>query len=139
MKSKWPLFIAFALTMLSGLPCFFIKDSETDHHRWVMVQVIHIVASFAFVVLTFKHIKPFKKWYVKWKKPQLKHKSVATLMASVTCLALIGTGLALLLFIDGGDSQVGLVHFYIGVAFVIFCGWHCAKRWWLKSLNRPKR
>lgn len=136
-RSKWPLFITFALTVITGLICYFIKDSESAHHQWVVCQVIHILASVAFVIYTIIHIKPFTKWYTKWKTPIFKYKSLITFMASLLCLLLIVTGIALLLFIEGGDSPVGLVHFYIGLAFIVFCGWHCIKRWWLKPKIKP--
>lgn len=141
MKSKTPLFITFIFTAATGLLCYFIKDSDgdADHHRWVMFQLLHIITSIIFVVFTVRHILPLRKWYVKWGSGQIKRKSFVTLMASLSCFVLLVTGLDLLIFIDGGDSTSGVIHFYTGLVFIVFCAWHCIKRWWLKQRKRSAK
>ena len=136
-KSKLPLIITFLLTVISGIFCHVIKDGEaSDHHVWVRFQVLHIIVSVAFIVFTFKHIKPFKKWYLKWNNKVLQHKSKNTIFVSLAMALLIGTGVALL-FIDGGNSAVGLWHYRIGLLFIFLCGYHAIRR--LRITFRQKR
>lgn len=127
-KSKLPLIITFLLTVVSGIFCHVIKDgAASDHSVWVRFQIFHIIVSVAFLVFTFKHIKPFKKWYAKWDSKALQRKSKNTVFVSLVLALLICSGIALLL-IEGGGSSVGLWHYRLGLIFVPLCGWHGIKR-----------
>jgi len=127
-KSKLPLIIAFILTVVSGIFCHIIKDGDaSDHHVWVRFQIYPITVSLTFVIFTVKHIKPYKKWYAKRNKIALLHKSKNTVFVSMAMALLIATGIALL-FIDGGDSCVGLWHYRLGLVFIVLCGYHAIRR-----------
>ncbi|MCC8070420.1 MAG: hypothetical protein LIO90_01290 [Bacteroidales bacterium] len=137
-QSKIPLIIAFVLTAVSGVFCHVINDgSPTDHHVWVKFQVLHIIISVLFVVLTFRHIKLFKKWFSRWDKKALQHKSKNTIFVSLVLLLLVISGLALL-FIEGGDSAVGLWHYRLGVLFMALCGFHSIRRLRKKFMTKRR-
>lgn len=129
LKSKLPLIIAFALTLISGVFCHVIKNGGAGAHAvWMIVQIVHIIVSAFFAISVYRHIKPFRKWYLKWSRKEIKRKDKVSILISVLGLFLCISGIVLLLFVDGAESHIGLWHWAAGLVFSVFCLIHILRR-----------
>lgn len=129
LKSKLPLIIAFAVTLISGVVCHVVKNGEASvHAAWMACQILHILACMLFLALVFKHVRPFKKWYLKLSYKDIKRKNKIAIIISVLGLFLCISGVILLLFINGAKSHVGLWHWAAGLVFSAFCLMHILRR-----------
>lgn len=127
----WSLVPLFLLTLWSGIELH-VTDYATAHGRWHLWAVTHSIAGMLMAILIIMHIIQHWKWYKAITKPltnpkaRMRRRVVLVLTAFFT--AVIITGFWLLLFVDGAESHIGLLHFGLGVVASLFAIGHILKR-----------
>lgn len=130
-----PLFVGLVITGI-GLHIAG-HDGQTDM-VWHLWTAAHIVVSVLFAAFAVWHIQLHWSWYKSLFRGGMGSKSHATIVVSLLFVVLSATGVALL-FIKGSNSHIGLLHWGVGLAAVLFFGGHILRRWKvLKQLKTKK-
>ena len=122
----WILVPAFILSGFSGIK-FHVAGHCGDHeilHNW---GVFHIIVSLLFLSCGIYHIKVHKGWFKNLLKQGLGKKSRITVATSVLFCVVVVSGLSLL-FVDGGNSTLGLAHYKIGLVAIVLFLFHVISR-----------
>lgn len=130
----------FTLVIYSGLKLHVVGHIN-DHTIWENWAHYHIVASIASLIVGWLHIRAHWGWYKSLMRKGLSKKSKTTTALSVLFLILIITGVILILFIDGGNSPIGIWHYRLGLAMAVLLIVHLFSRLTLliKGLKRKKK
>ena len=78
-------------------------------------------------ILWHNHIKVHKGWFKNLLKQGLGKKSRITVATSVLFCVVVVSGLSLL-FVDGGNSTLGLAHYKIGLVAIVLFLFHVISR-----------
>lgn len=118
---------AFILLVVSGVGIH-LSDEFEQHQAWHSWAVTHVVAAIFFLSLAIIHIKGHWGWF-KSIVTTFKKKSKPTLNLTLLFLFETVSGIILLAFTDGGNSHLGLWHWWIGLIMTGFGIGHLLKRW----------
>lgn len=116
----------FILSVYTGIELH-IAGHAANHEIWHNWAVCHTIISLLCTILGIIHIKSHWQWYKGLKRPGYKSKKAVLLLSVVFILTII-TGVLLLLFIDGANSPIGLLHYQIGILTGILGVSHILKR-----------
>ncbi|NBH65770.1 DUF4405 domain-containing protein [Phocaeicola sartorii] len=122
----WILVFVFVLSAFSGIGLH-IAGHGNSHEVWHNWAVFHVLTSFLFFVAAIFHITTHWGWYKGIIKYGLGKKSKITVVLSVVFLLVSVTGI-ILLGVNGANSDIGLLHYEIGIATIILCVGHILKR-----------
>lgn len=136
----WILLSVFLLSAISGLYLHFVGHGWAHHgmrHTW---EIVHIVASIAFLLAGIYHVKMHWGWYSGLVRSGLGKKSRITLFISIAFVGMALTGLVLL-GMEGPKHGLGQWHYKLGLLSTALFLWHILKRLPVlrKSLNREVR
>lgn len=129
--TDWTLVPLFLLTLWSGIKLH-VSDYSSAHDDWHTWAVVHSIAGVLMTVFIIMHVRQHWKWYKALRKPlkvkKARNRRRAVLALTFLFAAVIATGIALLLFVDGADSHTGLFHFWTGIMASLFAIGHILKR-----------
>lgn len=123
----WTLIPSFVLTVVSGIGLH-IAGHGAEHEVWHNWAVAHVVASLFFTVAAVWHIATHRGWYKSFVRSGIGNKSRITIVLTILFSAVVGTGIALLGWIDGANSETGLWHYATGLALTVVAIGHIVKR-----------
>lgn len=122
----WWLIFVFAITAYSGFELH-IAGHFSTHEVWHNWAVCHTLASLAFIVLGVLHIQTHRGWYKSLISEGIGKKSRITIWLSFIYLIVSITGIVLL-SIKGGNTDIGLWHYKMGIVLTIIGVGHFIKR-----------
>lgn len=122
----------FLTLVVSGVGIH-VSDEIVRHEIWHTWAVAHVIAATLFLIFGTLHIKGHWAWFKSLVK-SIKRKSKPTIALAILFLFETVTGLILLAFTDGGNSHLGLWHWWVGLIMTGFAVGHLVKRW--KTLRR---
>ncbi|MBQ8493493.1 MAG: DUF4405 domain-containing protein [Alistipes sp.] len=122
----WVLLAAAVVLIASGF-AMHIAGHGTNHHEWHVWGVLHVVASVLFITMAVWHVKMHWAWYKGWFNKGLGTKSRVTALLSVVFVLTTATGVVLL-FVAGGNTDIGLWHYRVGIALTAISLGHTLKR-----------
>lgn len=122
----WILVFVFVLSVFSGIGLH-IAGYGNRHELWHNWAVFHVLSSLLFLITVIFHITTHWGWYKGVIKNGLGKKSKITVVLSVVFLLVSVTGI-ILLGVNGENSDIGLLHYKIGIFTVILCIGHILKR-----------
>lgn len=117
----------FILVIYSGLKLHVMGHIQ-NHDIWAYWAHFHIVTSIISLLVGGLHIKLHWGWYKGFMKVGLGKKSRITLILSILFLTLTLTGIMMIIFIDGGNSSIGLWHYKLGLIMIPLLIGHTIKR-----------
>lgn len=132
----WCMLLSFIATLITGLGMH-IAGHSAEHWLWEVWATLHSLMGLSCIIAGIMHIKTHLAWYKGWLKSGLGNKSrVTVILSAIYSIALI-SGIALL-FIEGANTHMGLLHYKIGIGLAIIGLGHFAKRLPIlrKSLKR---
>lgn len=118
---------AFILSLYTGIELH-IAGHGIEHEVWHNWAVFHTIVSLLFMVLGGIHIKSHWGWYKGLKTIGCKGKRKVVILLSLVFVSVAVTGILLLLFVDGANSAVGLLHYKIGIVMGVLGAMHILKR-----------
>lgn len=118
---------AFVLSFYTGV-ILHIAGHGTDHETWHNRAVFHSIASLLFMLLGIIHLRSHWGWYKSLRTAGCKGKRKVVLLLSAVFLSVVITGLSLLLFVDGADSPMGLLHYKAGIVMGVLGVFHILRR-----------
>ena len=124
----WILLVVAALSAYSGIELHVVGHGDV-HEIWHNWAVVHVITSLLFLIFGVVHIKMHWGWYKSLFVKGIRNKSRVTLLLSVIFIVVILTGVALLAFVDGANSGMGLWHYRIGLIVSAISIGHIVKRW----------
>ena len=107
----------FILVIYTGLKLH-VAGKIDNHDIWSFWAHLHIIVSIISLIFGWLHIKAHWGWYKSLIKKGIGKKSKVTLFLSVLFLLLVITGVILVLFINGGNSHIGLWHYRLGLIMI---------------------
>ena len=116
----------FVLSLYTGVELH-IAGQGSDPEIWHNWAASHISVSLLFLILGIVHVKSHWGWYKGLKTSGCKGKRKAVLWLSVVFLLTVVSGL-LLLFVEGANSPMGLLHYKIGIFVSVLSVLHILKR-----------
>ena len=129
----------FILVVYTGLKLHIAgHDDNYNHNIWEYWTHLHIIVSIVSLFLGWCHVKAHWGWYKGLIKKGVRHKSKITLSLSILFLILTITGVILILFVGGANSAIGLWHYRLGLAMILFLLIHFISRFsmLIKGLKR---
>lgn len=135
----WILFFVFVLSTFSGIGLH-IAGHGSSHELWHNWAIGHVWTSSLFFIAAILHTTTHGGWYKGLIKNGMGQKSKITAVLSVIFLLVSVTGI-ILLGVSGANSNLGLLHYKIGITTMILSVGHLLKRIHLlrKSLTQPTR
>lgn len=133
----------FLTLIVSGIGIH-VTDEFTHHDAWHNWAVTHVIAGTLFLVLGIFHIKGHWPWFKSLIKT-LKKKSKPNMILTLLFIFETVSGIILLAFTEGGNSHLGLWHWWAGLIMSGFGIGHILKRWktlklgYARLKNNPKR
>ncbi len=121
------LILIFAILIISGIGIH-LTDEFTQHEIWHSWAVTHVISGTFFLVLGIFHIKGHWAWFKSLTK-SLKKKSKPNMILSLLFIFETVSGIILLAFTDGGNSHIGLWHWWVGLIMAGFGIGYILKRW----------
>lgn len=119
----------FTLVAYSGLKLHIAgHPQEYSHDIWHNWAIVHVVSGIISLVFGWLHIKAHWTWYNKLFKKSKRKKSKVTITLSLIFSVELITGSILIFFIDGANTGVGLWHYKIGLAMILFLLLHTVNR-----------
>ena len=88
-----------------------------------------MLSMYVFLIFGVVHVKMHWGWYKSLFAKGIGNKSRVTLLLSVIFSVVVLTGVALLAFVDGANSGMGLWHYRIGLIVSAISIGHIVKRW----------
>lgn len=100
-----------------------------------------IITGFLSLTVGGFHIKAHWAWYRNFIKSGIGKKSKVTIVLSVLFLMETITGIILILFLEGGNSSIGMWHYRLGLVMIVFILIHITTRFSLmmKGLGWKKK
>lgn len=126
-KIDLALIPVFIILVVSGIGIH-VTDEVSQHHIWHNWAVAHVIAATLFLILGIYHIIGHWPWFRSMAKT-LKKKSRITMILTLVFIFETISGLILLAFTDGGNSHIGLWHWWVGLFMTLFGILHLLKRW----------
>lgn len=126
------LIVVFTALIVSGIGIH-LSDEHARHELWHSFAVAHVVCGILFLVLGILHIKGHWAWFKALSK-RFKKMSKPTMILTLLFLFETVSGIILLGFTHGGNSHIGLWHWWCGLLMTAFGIGHLLKR--LKPLKR---
>lgn len=120
------LILLLILTVFTGIKLH-IAGHGVHHELWHNWAVWHTIISLIFILLGIIHVKAHWNWY-KGLKRRIKNRSTITLLLSLSFILVAVTGVVLLTYTDGESSQIGSLHYKLGLIMLILGIWHFIKR-----------
>ena len=114
------------LTILSGIGLH-IAGHGSNHNTWEICAVIHSVLSVSFTILLAYHIHTHWAWFKHVRRSTINRKRFMTTMLTMVSISTVFSGIVLLA-IWGVNTQVGLLHYKIGISFALLMLIHGVKR-----------
>lgn len=118
---------AFVASAVSGIGLH-LAGHESSHEAWHLWAVAHIAASCLMLMTVGQHTWKHHRWYASLLRKGVNRKKRPILILSVIFLIVLLSGIALLAFIDGANSPVGLWHYKFGLLLTVFCILHMRRR-----------
>lgn len=116
----------FVLSAFSGIGLH-IAGHHDNHEIWHNWAVGHVLTSLLFFIAVIFHVRTHWEWYKGTVKNGMGKKSKVTAVLSVIFLPVSVTGF-ILLSVNGANSGMGLWHYKMGLAMIIFSIGHILKR-----------
>lgn len=117
----------FVLSFYTGIELH-LAEHGIGHETWHNWAVFHTIASLLFMILVGIHVKSHWGWYKGLKTIGCKGKRKIVLILSVIFALTVVSGLSLLLFVDGANSSIGLLHYKVGIVTGVLGVLHILKR-----------
>ena len=117
----------FVLSFYTGIELH-VAGQNVSHEVWHYWAVFHTAVSLLFMMVVGIHVRSHWGWYKGLKKAGCRGKKKVVLLLSIVFLLVVVSGLSLLLFIDGANSWMGLLHYKIGIVVGILGVLHLLKR-----------
>lgn len=134
----WILVVGLIATIVTGLLTH-IAGHTDNHLKWELLSCAHSIIGMLFCLFALWHVKMHSAWYKSLLKggSSKKKRHITAILSVITPMAAI-SGLALL-FIKGANTEVGLWHYGLGIAFAALGLGHLLKRIPIlkKSLIKP--
>lgn len=132
----WLLLLVASLSAYSGIKLH-IAGHFFNHEIWHNWAVLHVITSILFLIIGIIHIKNHWGWYKSIIKRNFNYKIGKTLFLSIVFGLVSLTGIVLVLFINGANSNIGVWHYRLGLILTILSIIHIVRRWYLlkKSIN----
>ena len=119
----------FAFIVYTGLKLHIAGHEQNYVHEvWSNWAKLHIISSITSLIFGWLHVKAHWAWYKKIFKKTKRKKSKSTTILSLIFLIEIITGIILIFFINGANSNVGMWHYRIGLAMILFILIHTINR-----------
>lgn len=131
------LIVLFVASLFTGIKIH-LADHFDTHDAWHDWSVAHVVVNVLFLRTAVVHIKQHWGWFKTFFSAKTL-KSKITKVVAVSFLAVVVSGLALLVFAEGQGSHAGLVHYWIGMIFSVFALGHFLKRFRIFKAGISKR
>ncbi|MDO4159834.1 MAG: DUF4405 domain-containing protein [Prevotellaceae bacterium] len=122
----WTLIPLFLFTAYTGIELH-VAGHGSNHELWHNWAVFHVLASLLFLVIIVFHFATHWRWYKGLINKGIGNKSKVTVVLSVLFLFETISGIVLL-FVDGVSSQIGLLHYGIGLIMSVIAIGHTLKR-----------
>lgn len=122
----WILVCVFVLSAFSGIGLH-VAGHGNNHELWHSWAVFHVLGSLLFLVVVMLHVATHWGWYKGVIRNGFGKKSKVAAVLSVIFLLLSVTGI-ILLGVNGANSDIGLLHYKVGIATIAFCVGHILKR-----------
>lgn len=117
----------FLILIISGIGIH-VSDEFSQHHLWHSWAVTHVIAATLFLVFGIMHVKGHWPWFKTLTK-NFKKKSKPNMILSLLFIFETVSGIILLAFTEGGGSDIGLWHWWVGILMTGFGIGHIIKRW----------
>ena len=117
----------FLLTFYTGVKLHVAGHGE-DHAVWHYWAVFHALAGFVFTLFGTIHVKDHRGWYKGLKNRGVNGRAQMVLALSFTAVLVVATGVALLLWGDGANPPIGLLHYKTGLVTGLLGVLHIFKR-----------
>lgn len=118
--------VLFVASVITGVNIHLADHADT-HEMWHNWSGAHVVVNVVFLVVASVHIKQHWGWFKSFfKAKDLKRK--ITRFVTIAFLAVVASGIYLLLFAEGPGTHARLVHWWIGVIFTVVGLGHFIKR-----------
>lgn len=132
----WLLLLVASLSAYSGIKLH-IAGHFFNHKIWHNWAVLHVITSILFLIIGIIHIKNHWGWYKSIIKRNFNYKIGKTLFLSIVFGLVSLTGIVLVLFVNGANSNIGVWHYRLGLIITILSIIHIVRRWYLlkKSIN----
>ncbi|MFV0310336.1 MAG: DUF4405 domain-containing protein [Dysgonomonas sp.] len=117
----------FVLVIYSGLKLH-AAGKVDNHDIWEYWAHYHIITGVLSIFFGWLHIKAHWGWYKGLIKKGVGNKSRITLTLSLLFLIEIITGIILVIFIEGGNSSVGMWHYRLGLVMILIILIHIVSR-----------
>ncbi len=112
-----------------------VTEESSQHETWHNWAVVHVISATLFLVFGLLHINGHRAWFKSLAKT-LKKKSKPNMILSLLFLLETVTGIILLAFVNGGNSDIGLWHWWGGLIMAVFGIGHILKR---RKMLRPRK
>lgn len=132
LRIDFALIPIFLLLIISGIGIH-VTDEFARHDVWHNWAVTHVIAGTLFLLLGIFHVKGHWPWFKSLFK-YFKKKSKPNIILTLLFLFETVSGIILLAFIDGGDTEIGLWHWWAGLIMTGFGIGHILKR--IKMLKK---
>ena len=129
------LFVAMAVTGFG----MHISGHDNSHSVWHSWAVAHCLSTLLFVGVTFVHIYLHWIWYKTLFTSSLGNKSRVTIVVSLLFVVLVISGIFALFIPESPNSDIGIVHYKIGIVSILFFLVHIIKRMKILSKGLSKK
>lgn len=126
------LLLLFLPLFIGGLFLHFAGHGD-NHECWHTLALIHVIIALLFLICTGWHILHHWNWYKTLSKG-LGKKSRITPIVTILFIIETLTGIYLLIWGEGANSDIGLLHYQLGIVWAMFACGHTIKRF--KILKR---
>lgn len=122
----WTLIPLLLFTAFTGIKAH-VVEQVGNHELWHNWSVLHVLASFLFLVTVAFHLATHWGWYKGLIRNGIGRKSKVTVALSVLFMVEAVSGMVLL-FVSGASSHLGLWHYKIGLIMSVIAIGHTFKR-----------
>lgn len=116
----------FTVLIITGIAVH-ISSGKDARDLWVIRSVIHVVAAVVFLILVYCHVMHHRGWFRSLFNGNTKRRGVTIALTLILIVEII-TGIVLLVFVDGGGSPCGHLHWIAGIILAVIGTGHYIKR-----------
>lgn len=117
--------LSFLATAISGI-ALHVAGHGSSHEIWHCWAVTHVVTSLVWFLSVMSHVKKHKRWYKAVPKSIKGRRGRVTFALSLAFLPVVITGIVLVAFVDGANTDVGVSHFILGILLTMLLPFHLA-------------